>query len=83
MQRAARPGWPAPPQWLLWATLVLALAGLAWTFTLLQRMERGEQEMARRAADSLAEAVAARELAAAAEAKSQDLAARLGVAELR
>ena len=46
-------------------------------------MERGEQEMARRAADSLAEAVAARELAAAAEAQSQDLAARLGVAELR
>jgi len=83
LQRAARPGWPAPPQWLLWTTLVLALVGLAWTFTLLQRMERGEQEMARRAADSLAEAVAARELAAAAEAQSKDLAARLGLAELR
>ena len=83
VQRAARPGWPAPPQWLLWLTLVLALAALAWTYTLVQRMERGEQEMARRAADSLAEAVAARELAAAAEAQSKDLAARLGLAELR
>jgi len=82
-QRAARPGWPAPPQWLLWTTLVLALAGLAWTFALVQRMERSEQELARRAADSLAEAVAARESAAAAEAQSKDLAARLGLAELR
>jgi len=63
--------------------LVLALAALAWTYTLVQRVERSEQEMARRAADSLAEAVAARELAAAAEAQSKDLAARLGLAELR
>jgi len=83
LQRVARLGWPAAPQWLLWLTLVLVLAGMAWTFTLVQRMERSEQEMARRAADSLAEAVAARELAAAAEAQSKDLAARLGLAELR
>ncbi len=83
LQRLARPGWPAPPHWLLWLTLVLVLAGMAWTFSVVQRMERSEQEMARRAADSLAEAVAARELAAAAEAQSKDLAARLGLAELR
>jgi len=71
------------PTWLLGLALVLALAALAWTYTLVQRVERSEQEMARRAADSLAEAVAARELAAAAEAQSKDLAARLGLAELR
>ena len=71
------------PTWLLGLALVLALVALAWTYTLVQRVERSEQEMARRAADSLAEAVAARELAAAAEAQSKDLAARLGLAELR
>jgi len=71
------------PAWLLGLALVLALAALAWTYTLVQRVERSEQEMARRAADSLAEAVAARELAAAAEAQSKDSAARLGLAELR
>ena len=88
---AAAPAAPHPvrasgfssPAWLLGVVLVLALAALAWTYTLVQRVERSEQEMARRAADSLAEAVAARELAAAAEAQSKDLAARLGLAELR
>ncbi len=72
----------APP-WLVWLALALAVAGLGWTYTVVQRLERSQEEMARRAADSLAAATAARELASAAEAKSTALAARLGVAELR
>jgi len=72
----------APP-WLVWLALALALAGLGWTYTVVQRLERSQEEMARRAADSLAAATAARELASAAEAKTAALAARLGVAELR
>lgn len=81
--RPERAGGLSPPAWLLGLALVLALMALAWTYTLVQRVERSEQEMARRAANSLAEAVAARELAAAADAQSKDLAARLGLAELR
>ena len=72
----------APP-WLVWLALALAVAGLGWTYTVVQRLERSQEEMARRAADSLAAATAARELAGAAEAKTTALAARLGVAELR
>ena len=72
----------APP-WLVWLALALAVAGLIWTYTVVQRLERSQEEMARRAADSLAAATAARELASAAEAKTAALAARLGVAELR
>jgi len=71
------------PPWLVWLALALALAGLGWTYTVVQRLERTQEEMARRTADSLATATAARELALAAEAKYAATAARLGVAELR
>jgi len=73
-------------RWLgIWvmATAVLALAALAWAGLLSQRLAATQQEMARRSADTLAEVVAARTAAQQAESVSKELAARLGVAELR
>lgn len=73
-------------RWLSWLAVVgvvLALLALAWVATLSQRLAKTQQEMARRTADTLAEVVAARHAATQAESVSKELAARLGVAELR
>ncbi|MCD8514607.1 MAG: uroporphyrinogen-III C-methyltransferase [Burkholderiaceae bacterium] len=68
---------------LAMATAVAALGALVWAGTLSQRLATTQQEMARRTADTLAEVVAARNAAMQAESVSKELAARLGVAELR
>lgn len=62
---------------------VLAAAALAGLFMLWQRQERAQEEMARRATDAMAEVTAARAMAAQSDSLTQDLQARLGVAELR
>ncbi len=69
--------------WLAVGGFVLAVAALAWALTLSQRIAQTQQEMARRTADTLAEVAAARHAATQAESVSQELATRLGVAELR
>jgi uroporphyrin-III C-methyltransferase len=63
---------------LLVGVLALALSVLLW-----QRLAKTEEALARRSIDTAAEAAAARALAAQAEALTQDLQARLGVAEVR
>jgi uroporphyrin-3 C-methyltransferase len=63
--------------------VALAIAGLVWSVSLSQKLGRTQEEMARRSADTQAEAAAARLVASQAEALSKDLLARLGVAELR
>lgn len=68
---------------LAMVTAVAALGALVWAGTLSQRLATTQQEMARRTADTLAEVVAARNAAMQAESVSKELAARLGVAELR
>jgi uroporphyrin-III C-methyltransferase len=72
--------------WLAWALAVavlLALAALIWAAWLSQRLALTQETMARRSADTQAEAAAARQSAAQAEAYAKDLVARLGVVELR
>lgn len=75
-----RGGWSV---WIAWLALALAAATLAWTVTLTQRLSQTQETLARRSADTMAEAAAARTLAQQAEAQAKELAARLGVAELR
>ena len=73
-------------RWLVavaWLAVALAIAGLVWSVSLAQKLGRTQEEMARRSADTQAEAAAARLVASQAEALSKDLLARLGVAELR
>jgi uroporphyrin-3 C-methyltransferase len=67
-------------QWfaLLVAALALVTTGLLW-----QKLDFTQQELARRSQDTIAQAVEARTLAAQAEAMTQELQARLAVAELR
>jgi uroporphyrin-3 C-methyltransferase len=84
----AATGEPArrPARWLAWAVwlaLALAVVALAWTASVAQRLSKTQEEMARRSADTLAEAATARTLAQHAESLSKELVARLGVAELR
>lgn len=66
-----------------WVALLLAAASLAAGVALWQRLSKTEEELARRGTDTLAEAAAARTLAAQADAQAKDLQARLGVAEIR
>jgi uroporphyrin-III C-methyltransferase len=65
--------------------LALAVAVLAAGLSVggWQRLGQAEQELARRGADTLAEAAAAKALAEQAQAQTKDLQARLGVAEIR
>jgi len=90
---AAAPAGPAPQPaaapargvgaTVAWVALLLAAASLAAGVALWQRLSKTEEEMARRGTDTLAEAAAARTLAAQADAQAKDLQARLGVAEIR
>lgn len=63
--------------------LLVAAAALVITGVLWQRLSFTQQELARRSQDTVAQAVEARTLAAQAEALTQELQARLAVAELR
>lgn len=60
------------------AVVALVMCGLMW-----QRLGFTQEELARRARDAEAQVVEARTLASQAEALTQDLQARLGVAEVR
>lgn len=80
-QDAARDG--APGRLLAWLALVAAVASVAATAVLWQRLGQAEEALARRSTDTLAEAASARTLAAQADAQSKELQARLGVAEIR
>ncbi|MBA4266159.1 MAG: hypothetical protein C0453_13845 [Comamonadaceae bacterium] len=70
-------------QWLLLLALGIALAALALTGMLWQKLDFTQQELARRSQDSGATAVEAKTLASQAEALTQELQARLSVAEVR
>ncbi len=66
-----------------WVAVVLAVAGLVAAGVLWQRLGQTEETLVRRATESAAEVATARTLAAQAEALTQELQARLGVAEVR
>ncbi len=74
----ARPGAGVPLLGLALAVLALVFTGLLW-----QRLAHTQEELARRAQATTAQADDARRLAAQAEALTQELQARLAVAELR
>lgn len=86
---APRPTAPVPApsrttgQWVLMLALVIALSALALSGLLWQKLDFTQQELARRSQDSGAVAVEARTLASQAEALTQELQARLSVAEVR
>ena len=73
----------ATGQWLVLLALVVALAALALSGMLWQKLDFTQQELARRSLDSGATAVEAKTLATQAEALTQELQARLSVAEVR
>lgn len=62
---------------------VLAAVSLGGVAMLWQRLDRAQEELARRSTDTMAEVTAARALVAQSDSVTQDLQARLGVAELR
>lgn len=66
-----------------WLALGGAAAALAVSVSLWNRLDQAQQELARRSTDTLAQASAARSVAAQAQALTQDLQARLGVAEVK
>jgi uroporphyrin-3 C-methyltransferase len=79
---------PAAPasrwgRWPLWFGAVAALVSLMLCGLLWQKLSFTQQEFARRSQDSANQALAARNVAGQAEALSQELQARLTVAELR
>ena len=69
--------------WVAWLGVALSLGALAWGFSVSQQLGKTREELARRSTDLLAEVVAARNMATQSESVSKDLAARLGVAEIR
>lgn len=69
--------------WLLLLSLAVAALALVASGLLWQRLGMAQQEMARRSQDSAQQAVAARTLAAQAESLTQELQARLTVAEVK
>jgi uroporphyrin-3 C-methyltransferase len=69
--------------WMVAAALVVSLVAVGVSVGAWQRLSKAEQELARRGADTLAEAAAAKALAAQADAQSKEMQARLGVAEIR
>lgn len=82
---ATAPPQPARPveAWVLAVALGIAVLSAAATAMLWQRLGQTEQELARRGADTLAQAASARAQAEQAQAQVQDMQARLSVAELR
>lgn len=80
---ARPPAARASGQWILLLALVVALAALALSGMLWQKLDFTQQELARRSQESDATAVEARTLATQAEALTQELQARLSVAEVR
>ncbi|PKO68874.1 MAG: hypothetical protein CVU22_06915 [Betaproteobacteria bacterium HGW-Betaproteobacteria-16] len=80
---ARPPAARASGQWVLLLALVVALASLALSGMLWQKLDFTQQELARRSQESGATAVEARTLATQAEALTQELQARLSVAEVR
>lgn len=66
-----------------WLAVLLAVAALALAGVLWQRLGQTEETLVRRATESAAEVATARTLAGQAEALTQELQARLGVAEVR
>jgi len=72
-----------PARWPLATALVLALAGCVTTVLLWQRLQRTEEALTRRAADTQILAAQARESVSQAETLVSELQARLGVAEVR
>ena len=68
---------------LAWLAVLLAVAALAVAALLWQRLGQTEETLVRRATESAAEVATARTLATQAEALTQELQARLGVAEVR
>ena len=87
---AAAPAAPAAPErksgaagWWGGLAFVLAAVSLGGVAMLWQRLDRAQEELVRRSTDTMAEVTAARALVAQSESVTQDLQARLGVAELR
>lgn len=80
---APSPATRSPGQWVLLLALAIALSALALSGMLWQKLDFTQQELARRSQDSGATAVEARTLAGQAEALTQELQARLSVAEVR
>lgn len=74
---------PGAAGWWGGLAFVLAAVALGGVAMLWQRLERAQEELARRSTDTMAEVTAARALVTQAESVTQDLQARLGVAELR
>lgn len=81
---------PAPPTaprsavaWPVWLALGAALLALLLTGLLWQKLSFTQQELARRSQDSAVQAEQARTLAAQTEAQTQELQARLAVAEVK
>lgn len=68
-----------------WAGLafVLAAVSLGGVAMLWQRLDRAQEELARRSTDTMAEVATARSMVTQTESLTQELQARLGVAELR
>lgn len=80
------PATPAPSGGggvLAWLAVVVATAALVMSSLLWQKLGQAQQELARRSTDSSTEATEAREVAAAAQALTEELQARLSVAEVR
>ncbi|MFW9621848.1 MAG: uroporphyrinogen-III C-methyltransferase [Macromonas sp.] len=66
-----------------WLALGAAAGALAVSVSLWNKLDQAQQELARRSTDTLAQASAARAVAAQAQALTQDMQARLGVAEVK
>lgn len=66
-----------------WLALGAAAGALAVSVSLWNKLDQAQQELARRSTDTLAQASAARSVAAQAQVVMQDMQARLGVAEVK
>lgn len=69
--------------WLGWVAMVLALLACLALSAVWQRLGKTREELARRSTDTQAEVAATRALASQAEAATQDMQARLSVAEVK
>lgn len=72
-----------PATWLLMLALLVAVLALVMSALMWQKLDATQQELARRSQESQAKAVEARTLAAKSDALSQELQARLAVAEVK
>lgn len=80
----ALPAGRAPTHvWVAWVALALTIVAWLVVAMLWQRLGKTQEELARRSTDVQAEVAAARTLVNQAESVTQDLQARLGVAEVR